>query len=123
MPGVLPHLLAGVGLCFIGRIYFKDYVKNKAGERVLLAIVCISFSFLPDVFLGAYYTTQVLSFEILAVYHNLMHYVFIPFALIVLLLLIFGKGFSRRPIWIMGLFAIGIHISMDLIFDEFGVLI
>jgi hypothetical protein len=123
MPGVLPHLLTGVMLYFTGRIIFKDYFEKKPGERVILGVVCLSFSFLPDIFLGAFYTTHILSFEILAIYHNLMHYVFIPIAFILLVLLIFWKGVSRKPIWIIGLFALGIHIVMDLLFQEFGVLI
>ena len=123
MPGVLPHLMAGIVLYFIGRIYFKDYFENKTRERVLLAVVCLSFSLSPDVFLGIYYATHVLSFETLVFYHNLISFVFSPFAFILLFLLIFWKGLSRRPIWIMGLFAIVVHVLMDLFIGEFGVLI
>lgn len=123
MPGVLPHLMAGIVLYFIGRIYFKDYFKNKIRKRVFLVVVCLSFSLLPDVFLGIYYSTHVFSFGTLVFYHNLISFVFFPIAFILLFLLIFWKSFSSRPVWIMGLFAVVVHVFMDLFIDEFGVFI
>ena len=123
MPGVLPHIAVGVILFFVGKYYFKDYFKEKSNDLILLAFVCILFSILPDIFLGLYYTTHVSSFETLKEYHNFMHFVFSPIAVIMLIIPIFWKGLSKRPIWIMGLCAIGVHIVMDLLISEYGVLI
>jgi Na+/melibiose symporter-like transporter len=123
MPGVLPHLFVGIILSFVGKYSFKDYFKKNPNDILILVVVCLLFSMLPDIFLGIYYITHVLSFETLKEFHNLMHFVFSPIAVISLVIPIFWKGLSKRPIWIMGLIAIGIHILMDLLIEEYGVLI
>ena len=71
MPGVLLHVMAGSTMFIIGRYYFKSYFDgdNKTRERLLLAVVCLSFSLLPDFFLGIYYMTHILPYEILLSYH------------------------------------------------------
>jgi membrane-bound metal-dependent hydrolase YbcI (DUF457 family) len=123
MPGLLPHLFAGISLYCIGRLYFKKYFINNPNDNYLLFLICLLFSIIPDLFLGIYYTTHVLSFNTLKEYHNMTHYLFSPIAFILLIIAICWRGLSKRPIWIMGLFAIGIHILMDIFIDEFGVLI
>ena len=122
MPGVLTHLTAGFILFFVGKFYFKDYFKKNPNDLFLLGAVCLMFSILPDIFLGLYYTTHILSFDTLKVYHNLVHFVFSPIAVILLIIPIFWKGLYKRPIWIMGLIAIGLHILMDLFIQEHGIL-
>jgi Na+/melibiose symporter-like transporter len=123
MPGVLPHLFAGTVLYLFGKFIFKDYFIKKPDDLFFLAVVCLLTSILPDVSLGIYYFTHILSFETLKEYHNLVHFIFSPIAFIILFIPIFWKGLSKRPIWIMGLLAIGIHVVMDLLFQEYNILI
>lgn len=125
MPGLLLHLIAGCAMFVIGKYYFKSYFDggNKTKERLLLAIVCLSFSIIPDFFLGIYYTTHVLPFKILLQYHNLLHIIISPMAIVVFLILGYLIDTKRGPIWVMGLWSIILHITMDLFIQETGVLI
>ncbi len=52
MPGALIHLAAGTAMFFIGRLYFKNYFEgeNKSKETILLLVVCLFFSIIPDFF-------------------------------------------------------------------------
>ena len=122
MPGFLTHLITGRLLFVIGRYGFRKYFDGKIKEKILLAVVCLSLSVIPDLFLGVYYTTHILPFDILVRYHILSHFVFSPMAAAGIFLLIFIVNKNRRPIWFMGLLALMIHIIMDLFFPETGVL-
>ena len=114
MPGILPHVIAGCAMFIIGRYYYRSYFDgdNKTKKLLLLAFVCLSFSFIPDFFLGIYYTTHILSRCTLIPYHNFTHAALIPIAIVALLIiyLINPKG---KPVWVMGLWSIIIHIAMD----------
>ena len=125
MPGVIPHLIAGSTLFLIGRYYFHHYFENdnKTKKLLLLAIVCLTFSFIPDLFLGIYFTTHILPYRILLRYHILAHMLFSPLALIVLLLLKYRLDTKREPIWIIGMWCIVLHIAMDMFFPEVGLLL
>jgi Na+/melibiose symporter-like transporter len=125
MAGLIPHLIAGCALYFIGRYYFKTYFEadNKTKKQLLLAIVCIAFSLAPDIFLGTYYTTHILSFDTLMPYQIFAHYVLIPIAIALLALLIFRLDTKRKPIWIMGIAALALHFIMDLFLEEAGLFI
>ena len=53
MPGLVPHLISGSIIFLIGSYYFKSYFdviykNNKIKETLILAMVCILFSILPD---------------------------------------------------------------------------
>jgi len=117
MPGVITHIIAGSIMSIIGRYYYKSFFdgSNKINERVLLVIVCLSFSCIPDFPLAIYYTTHILPFETLVVYHNFVHIVFSPIAIVVLVVLKYRIATKNEPIWIMGLWCIIIHIIMDII--------
>ena len=65
MPGFLPHLIAGSALFVVGRFCFKKYFDNKLKEQIILLVVCLSFSLIPDFFLGLYYTTHAFPFSLL----------------------------------------------------------
>ena len=121
MPGAIPHLIAGSIMFIIGRYYFKSYFDKK--DKILLAIVCLIFSCLPDSFLAIYYTTHILSFEELLQYHILAHIIFTPLAVVGLLILRYMMDVKRKPVWIMGLWCILLHIVMDMFIPEGGVLI
>ena len=122
MPGVLPHLIAGCAMFFIGRYYFKNYFdgKDKLQEKFILAVVCISFSFIPDFFLILYYTTKIFSFETALLYHEFLFFLIGPIAIISLLILKFGIEVKTKPVWIMGLWCIILHLIMDFFIPDNG---
>ena len=123
MPGALPHLLAGSAMFIIGRYYFRRYFDgdNKTKELILLAIVCLICSLLPDIILVIYYTTHISPFETLLPYHDFLHLIFTPIAIAILLTLKYIVNTKRGTIWVMGLWAIILHIIMDLFIQEHGV--
>ncbi len=118
MPGIVTHMLTGCALSIIGRYYFKKYFDNDHKKQLLLVITCLSFSFLPDIFLGIYYTTYILPFEVLVRYHIIAHIVFSRIAIVVLILMMGDT--KRKPFWAMGLWSIILHLSMDLFIRETG---
>ena len=122
MPGIFVHLMTGTAMFFIGRYYFKNYFDDdhKKKERLLLLAVCLSFSLIPDFFLGIYYTTHILPFDFLITYHTFTHLVFSPIAIAALLILKYVVDTKREPIWIMGLWCVLLHIVMDLFVPEIG---
>jgi uncharacterized membrane-anchored protein len=123
MPGGLVHLAAGTAMFVIGRYYYKDYFEgvNKTKESILLLIVCLFFSILPDFFLIIYYTTHVLPFEVFLAYHDLVLLISGPIAIITLLILKYWINIKRKPLLIMGMWCILLHITMDLLIPETGI--
>jgi len=123
MPGVLPHLIAGCAMFIIGRYYFRDYFDGgeKAKERILLAIVCVSFSFIPDILLIFYYTIHPFSFETILPDHELAHIMWGLIAIAALPIIKYGIKTKREPIWLMGFWSIVLHLIMDLFIGESGV--
>jgi Na+/melibiose symporter-like transporter len=125
MPGVIPHLIAGSALYFIGRYSFRSYFQNdqKYNKRFLLLVVCILFSLLPDFFLGIYYISHLEPKKTLMPYQIFTHHALTPIVCGVLLLLIVRFDTKRKPIWIMGIGALILHIIMDLFIQETNYLI
>jgi hypothetical protein len=122
MTGVIPHLIVGIGLFGVGEIYYKrkSLVQISTGNHILLAMVCLGFSIIPDFPLGLYYIFHINSFEILLSYHVILHTILTPISLIGLVLLKFIINTKSEPIWTLGLLAIIIHITMDLYIHEGG---
>ena len=120
MPGFIPHLIAGCTMFFIGRYYFKNYFdgKDKFRERLLLAFVCLSFSFLPDFFLIIYYTTHILPKETFVPYHEAFYFILLPIVISSLIILKYLNNIKRKPIWIMGSLCIVLHLIMDFFVQE-----
>lgn len=118
MPGLIPHIIAGTALYFIGIHHYRVYFQKNSKNRLLLAIICIIFSLIPDVFLGIFYTTHLISIKTLLPYHIITHIIIVPIALIVFTVLIFIFDTKRKPIYMMGIVAIILHIVMDLIIQE-----
>ena len=116
MPGLIPHLIAGTALYFIGVSYYRSYFKEN--NKLLLAIVCLTFSVIPDLFLGLYYTTNLLSYETLLPYHVFTHMILTPIAIIIFTLLLLIFDTKRKPIWVMGIWALLLHIVMDILIEE-----
>jgi hypothetical protein len=123
MPGVIPHLIVGSAMFIIGRYYFRDYFDGgeKVKERILLAVVCVSFSFIPDVLLLVHYTTHLFSFEAVLPYHGLAHIMWWPIAIAALLIIKYGVKTKREPIWLMGFWSIVLHLTIDLFMQESGI--
>jgi hypothetical protein len=125
MPGIIPHLITGSVLYLIGRVSFRTYFKGdqKHRKEILLAVVCLTFSILPDFFLGIYYTTHLEPFNVLLPYQVFTHFILTPIAVGVLFLLSFLFDTKRRPIWFMGTVALVLHVVMDLLIMETNYLI
>ena len=121
MPGIVTHLLAGCAMAIIGRYYFKNYFNDdhKTKKQLLLIITCLSFSLLPDFFLGIYYTTHILPFKVLSPYHIVTHLLFCPMVVVVLLWMILVDA-KRKSLWAMGLWSIVLHLTMDFFIWETG---
>jgi len=119
MPGAIPHLITGSVLYLIGRYSFRTYFKGdqKIKKELLLAIVCLTFSLIPDFFLGIYYLVHLEPFKTLLPYQVFTHLVLTPVAIGILLPIIL-VDIKRRPIWIMGASALVLHIIMDLFIIE-----
>lgn len=122
MPGAIPHITAGILLFILGSIYFKDYFKqdNTFKKLFFLLVVCLFFSFIPDIFLIIHYIGNVFSFCSVIPYHNLLHIIFFVISIIFLLLLKFVINIKNKPIWIMGMWCLLVHITMDLIIPDTG---
>jgi len=118
MPGLIPHLIAGTALFFVGIIYYRSYFKGNNKNKLLLAFVCLAFSIIPDIFLGIYYTTHLLSFNTLLPYHVFTHLILTPIAIIAFVILLIRFDTKRKPIWIMGIWALLLHIIMDVLIQE-----
>ena len=125
MAGLLPHLIAGCTLYLIGRYYYRAYFEgdDKTKKQISLAIVCLALSIIPDIFLGTYYTTHILSFDTLMPYQIFAHFILIPIAIVILALLLFRFDTKRKPIWTMGIAALALHFLMDLFLEEAGLFI
>lgn len=119
MPGVIPHLIVGSILFLIGRYSFRTYFKGdqKLKKELLLAVVCLTFSILPDFFLGIYYLTHIEPESVLMPYQVFTHLRLTPIAIGVLIPIVLVDK-KRRPIWIMGAAALLLHIIMDLFILE-----
>lgn len=116
MPGAIPHLIAGSLMFIIGRYYFKSYFDgdNKIKKQFLLLVICLSFSVLPDFLLIIHYTTYIFPIEVFLPYHNFVFLISGPIAIVALLILKYGVDIETKPVWIMGMWSILLHISMDL---------
>jgi hypothetical protein len=119
MPGAIIHLITGPVLYIIGRYSFRSYFKDnqKRKKEILLAVVCLTFSLIPDFFLGIYYLTHLEPASVLMPYQVFSHLVLTPIAIGVLIPIILVDA-KRRPIWIMGASALVLHIILDLFIIE-----
>jgi membrane-bound metal-dependent hydrolase YbcI (DUF457 family) len=119
MPGIIPHAIAGCTLFIIGRFYFKHYFDGDENKhkRILLFIGCLFFTFIPDFFLAIYYTTHLFPRDVLMPYHILTSLALLPIAIGGLIIFTLSNT-KYKPIWIMGMLAILVHITMDMIIQN-----
>ncbi len=118
MSGLIPHLIAGSALYLVGIYYYKTFFKENNIKKLQLALICLTFSLIPDVFLGIFYTTNLSSFQTLLPYHVFAHLIITPIAIGIFIVLLFRVDKKRKPIWIIGIWALLLHIIMDLLIEE-----
>lgn len=121
MPGIVTHSLTGILLSIIGRFYYKKFFDNAPKKQIILVISCLFFSFIIDFFLAIYYTTHLLPYQVLSPYHYTTHTAFIPIGFIILIIAFIDK--KRKPYWVMGFWAIILHLLMDMYIQETGALL
>ena len=122
MPGIIPHLITGLGFYLVGEVYYKFASKKKINkvDHILLLGVCLTFSLIPDFPLGIYYIFHIFTLDVSKYYHTLLHNIITPISLIVLVALIFLRKNKRTPIWVLGMICIIVHIIMDSYIHEGG---
>ncbi len=116
MPGPLLHIVAACSVFILGIIYIDRYYDKETiySNWFLLGIVCLSFSLVPDIFLGLYYTTHILSYKLLLYYHTIFHFLLFPISVIALFVLNILLDIRKKPVWNIGFCCILLHITMDL---------
>jgi len=125
MPGAIPHIIAGFALFFIGRYYYKNFFNenDKSIKLSLLLFTSLLFSIITDFLLILYYLNLTNEFswssksDVLP-YHNLLHIILFIFALVGLIAIKYFSHIKNKPIWIMGMWAIILHITMDLFLPD-----
>ena len=123
MPGLITHLIGAGAMFAVGWYYFREYFNDskKTKKLVILGIVCVIFTFIPDFFLILYYTTYVLPFCTLLQYHDFLYLISGPIAIVGILFLKFGPNIRYKPIWFMGLWCIILHVLMDYFLPDHGI--
>ena len=123
MPGAFTHLAAAGAMFAVGWYYFKEYFQasDKTKKLAYLGIVCVIFTFIPDIFLVIYYTTHVLSFSTLLPYHDALYIIVGPIAVAGIIFLKFGPNIKYKPIFIMGMWCMILHVIMDYFLPDHGI--
>ena len=123
MPGALPHIFAGSIMYFIGRYYYKFFFESadKSKERIILFVSCLFFSTIPDFVLAFYYTTHTFPFDLMWPLHSLVHMILLFFAFFLLLFLTVNNKIKKKPIWIIGMWCIILHVIMDFFIPDSGI--
>ena len=125
MPGVLPHIIVGFALFIIGRYYYENFFNenDKSIKLSLLLFAILLFSIITDFLLILYYLNLTNEFSWSSKYdalpyHNFLHIILFIFALVGLIAIKYFSHIKNKPIWIMGMYAILVHITMDLFLPE-----
>jgi uncharacterized membrane protein len=123
MPGFLPHFIVGNILFFFGWQYIKTFLKKDFTRReyLLLYVVCIFGSIIPDFPLGLYYLFNISTFDSLLRYHIFLHLIISPLAVGFFIILNVIGNVRKKPIWIFGVLSVIIHVLMDATIEEMGV--
>ena len=123
MPGFILHFIAGNALFLIGSYGIQNYTQLELTwkKQILLYGVCIGSSIIPDFPLALYFAFHLGSYDLLLQPHAQLHYIISPLAVILFIILSFIFPVKNKPIWIMGIFCILIHIIMDSLIQETGI--
>lgn len=123
MPGFLPHFFMGNVFFLIGWQYMKNFYEEKYYRKdyLLLYMVCVLGSIIPDFPLGLYYLFGISSFSTLLHYHILLHLIISPLAVICFIILTSITHMRSKPIWLFGVLCVIVHILMDATIEEMGV--
>ncbi len=123
MPGFFPHFIMGhavflVGVAILKKTWNQILTRNYL---LLLYIVCISASIIPDFPLGIYIVFHIGSRPQLLPIHAYVHQIITPIAFALFLVLSLITEQKKRPIWALGLVCILIHVLMDYLIEEMGI--
>jgi len=123
MPGFIPHFIAGNAMFLIGSYYIQNYtdLDLTRQKQAILYFVCITASIIPDFPLALYYALHIGSFEMLARPHVMLHYIISPLSVILFIGLSMIYPVKNKPIWVIGILCIILHIFMDACISETGV--
>ena len=122
MPGFIPHFVAANAMFLIGSYYIQNYTDLVLTKKkhVLLYAVCLFSSIIPDFPLALYYAFHIGSFEVLVHPHAFLHYIISPIAVVFFIMLNYVYPVKNKPIWIIGILCILLHIMMDALIQETG---
>jgi hypothetical protein len=67
-----------------------------------------------------YYITEVLPFCTLLPYHEFVQILAVPIAVTALIFLKFAPDFKHKPLWIIGMWCILLHVTMDILIPDTG---
>ncbi|MDG6219564.1 MAG: hypothetical protein QCI00_09020 [Candidatus Thermoplasmatota archaeon] len=123
MPGFIPHFIAGNAMFFLGSYYIQHHTQLEYTKKnmLLLYIICIGCSIIPDFPLALYYGLHVGSFEALVKPHAFFHFIISPLAVLFFIILDLFHPVKKRPLWIIGILCIILHIIMDALIEETGI--
>jgi hypothetical protein len=123
MPGFIPHFVAGNAMFLIGSYYIQNYTSLdlRRPQQLGFYIMCITASIIPDFPLALYYALHIGSFELLVGPHAFLHYIISPIAVLFFIFLNMIYPVKNKPIWIIGILCILLHITMDALIQETGV--
>jgi len=123
MPGFIPHFIAGNAMFLIGSVFIQKFSKLQYNSTnvILLYVVCIFSSILPDFVLSIYYIFNIGSYADLVIIHAQFHQIVSPIAAVVFVILAGLDIIKKKAIWIMAPICIILHIIMDATISESSV--
>lgn len=123
MPGFIPHFIAGNAMFLIGSFVIQNYTQLELSRKqhVLFYLICITASIIPDFPLALYYGFHIGSYDLLLQPHATLHYIISPLAVFFFIMLNFIFPVKNKPIWIVGILCILLHIVLDSFIQETGI--
>ena len=123
MPGFIPHFIAGNAMFLIGSYVIQNHTKLEftRSKQILLYLICIFCSIIPDFPLALYYGLHIGSFDLLVKPHAYLHRIISPLAVIIFIIASLITPLKNRLLWIIGILCILLHILMDAYISETGI--
>ena len=123
MPGFIPHFIAGNAMFLLGSYYIQNHTQLEfhTKNKLILYLICIGGSIIPDFPLAIYYGLHVGSYDALIEPHALLHYIISPVAVVFFISLDLMYPMKNRPLYIIGILSIILHIIMDALIKETGI--
>jgi len=123
MPGFIPHFIAGNAMFLIGSYVIQNHTQLEftRSKQILLYLICIVCSIIPDFPLALYYGLHIGSFDLLVKPHAYLHRIISPLAVIIFIIVSLITPLKNRLLWIIGILCILLHIIMDAFINETGI--